>query len=803
MSGRGRLTVCAAAATLLTACALLPLTAGAAWLFQAALLVVVASGVGTVARRVPLARAVTVAAQAAVSVVLLTLTFVPGQALLGLVPGPRAIAAFGQLLGHGVQDVGQYAIPAPVTPGIRLLLVGGVVVIGLAVDALAVTYRSAAPAGLPLLALYSVASGLGQAGGHWLLFLCAAGGYLLLLLAEGRDRLSRWGRVFGRAPLPSGYATASPAAVSAAVAPVRTGRRIGAVVLGIALVAPALLPAMDGGLLVRARDGGLGGGGTITAINPLVSLQNSLNQPDDREVLRYRTSSDDAQDMYLRIITLDTFDGTSWKAAQRHVTDVPGTLPPPAGLNSAVQADPVDTSFSAAQGYAQNYLPMPYPASRVQVSGDWRFEPEGRTLVGDRGQTTSGLQYEVTSLQVQPTAQQLADAGPAPAAIEQQYTQVPDTLPAIVKDTAEQVTSGATNAYEQAVKLQDWFTTAGGFTYDTRVAEGSGTDAIVRFLRDKRGFCVHFAFTMAAMARTLGIPARVDVGFVPGTEQPDGSWTVGLKDAHAWPELYFQGVGWTRFEPTPSRGTAPGYTRVDSTSPGPGGAAAPHGGSTALPTPGASASSRCAAGPHHVTGCDNQSQITTGGPGGGAGLGDGTLPVLVAAAVVLVAGAVPMLWRARVRAVRLAAGGGKRWKAGKGDEAGEHAGRTLAAWRELLDTAWDYGVRPDASETPRAAAGRLIREAGLSGAGAESVQRVAVAVEQVLYAPRPGSAEGLADDVRQVRGALRASAGLRVGARAVLAPRSTVQVVRQVSQRCAAQSRTWRVMLGRVLARHA
>ncbi len=58
---------------------------------------------------------------------------------------------------------------------------------------------------------------------------------------------------------------------------------------------------------------------------------------------------------------------------------------------------------------------------------------------------------------------------------------------------------------------------SGGFRYDTEVQVGSGSDAIARFLRDKEGFCVHFSFAMAAMARTLGIPARVAVGFTPGT----------------------------------------------------------------------------------------------------------------------------------------------------------------------------------------------------------------------------------------------------------------------------------------------
>src|ERR1700760_4315390 len=102
-------------------------------------------------------------------------------------------------------DVGDFAIPAPVTPGIRILLVGGVLVIALAVDATAVTYNSAAPAGLPLLALYSVAAGLADGGTQWLYFVVAAAGYLLLLLAEGRDRLSRWGRVFGGAPPPNSW----------------------------------------------------------------------------------------------------------------------------------------------------------------------------------------------------------------------------------------------------------------------------------------------------------------------------------------------------------------------------------------------------------------------------------------------------------------------------------------------------------------------------------------------------------------------------------------------------------------------
>ncbi|MEV6397610.1 transglutaminaseTgpA domain-containing protein, partial [Streptomyces sp. NPDC051907] len=237
MSGRGRLALCAFAATLMAAGALLPLVDPATWMLQAAFLLALQSGAGALARRAPLARPLTVAVQALTTLLLLTVVFAREQALLGIVPGPEAVQHFSDLLSAGGDDVGRYAIPAPATEGIRLMVVGGVLIIGLAVDALAVTYRAAAPAGLPLLALYSVAAGLSGGGASWLWFLLAASGYLVLLLSEGRDRLSQWGRVFGGAP-PGQSRTAGglDAAGGRALAPARSGRRIGALAQGVALV---------------------------------------------------------------------------------------------------------------------------------------------------------------------------------------------------------------------------------------------------------------------------------------------------------------------------------------------------------------------------------------------------------------------------------------------------------------------------------------------------------------------------------------------------------------------------------------
>ncbi|MGW0117444.1 transglutaminase family protein [Streptomyces sp. NPDC003327] len=778
MSGRARLTLAAWGATLMAAGALLPLVKPATWIFTAAFVLGLLSGVGTLTRRVPLARPLTLLAQVGVAVLALTPVFAREQAVLWLIPGPEALAHAAELFRAGADDVSRYAIPAPDTEGIRLMLVGGVVTIGLLVDALAVTFRRAAPAGLPLLALYSVAAGLSGGGAGWLWFLLAASGYLLLLLAEGRDRLSQWGRVFGGAQR-SGRPGSAAGSGGPAFAPVRTGRRIGAVAMGIALVVPLALPGLTGGLFGGAGENGPGSGkgGTISAVNPLVSLQENLRQQEDREVLRYRTNAEDTSGMYLRLVALDQFDGTSWKSSVRPIEDVPDLLPFPEGLAQGVRAPEVTSNFVASEAYEQKWLPMPYPAARVDIQGRWRYEPAGRMLVGDDKQTTSGARYQVVSLDVRPTAGQLAAAGPAPERLRREYTKVPESLPEDVRAQALRITRGAENDYEQAVKLQDWFAREGGFRYDVEVESGTGVKAISRFLKDKEGFCVHFSFTMAAMARTLGIPARVAVGFMPGTTQTDGSLSVGIRDAHAWPELYFEGVGWTRFEPTPSRGAAPEYTRSTTPSGSATGPAQPQPSVSAQPSVAPSASESCPPQLRRLGEC---------GPDAAAGAassdGGGTNPLLVllivlGAVVVLALPLLPMLWRSRVRARRL------------------RSGDALAVWAEINDTAWDYGVEPDESRTPRTTAARLVRRGELRGESAEAVHRVARAVEETLYAPSPRAVAGLAGEAERVRGGFHAAAGRGARARARFAPRSAVRVRWAVSARWSTTTTTWSTRL--------
>jgi hypothetical protein len=125
----------------------------------------------------------------------------------------------------------------------------------------------------------------------------------------------------------------------------------------------------------------------------------------------------------------------------------------------------------------------------------------------------------------------------------------------------------------------------------------------------------------------------------------------------------------------------------------------------------------------------------------------------------------PLLWRSRLRAARL--GGGR----------DRPEGPALSAWREVIDTGWDYGVPPDDSETPRRAMARLVAAGGLTGRAAEAAGALATAVEQTLYAPHPRPAQGLADEVHRVRSGLHAAASRRTRLRARLLPRSSVRLV--------------------------
>jgi hypothetical protein len=289
---------------------------------------------------------------------------------------------------------------------------------------------------------------------------------------------------------------------------------------------------------------------------------------------------------------------------------------------------------------------------------------------------------------------------------------------------ADRITKGKTSAYDKAVALQAWFHRPGNFIYSVRANSGTGASALARFLKTtKTGSCQQFAFGMAVLARLVGIPSRVVVGFTQGTFAGHDTWRVETSDAHAWPELYFSGAGWLGFEPTPpSQGGQPG--QGTATVPAysdpqhfPGGASHPRAGQNpGGPAPAPSPSHSAAGLPGKLT---NQGA----GPSG-PGTSRGSDPVPIGAlAIALLAGLLltPGMTRVAVRRWR--------WRRARDDVTRAHV-----AWRELCDDLADHRISWPASESPRALARRITGSLGLAGAEREALARVACAEERASYA---------------------------------------------------------------------
>jgi hypothetical protein len=137
-----------------------------------------------------------------------------------------------------------------------------------------------------------------------------------------------------------------------------------------------------------------------------------------------------------------------------------------------------------------------------------------------------------------------------------------------VRQLAEKVTEGAKTPYDKAVAIKDFLR---GFKYSLTVKPPpNGIDGVDWFLfQEKQGFCTNYASAMVIMLRSVGVPARLAIGYLPGEfDEASGTFIVRAKDYHAWSEVYFPKYGWIAFEPTASTRfeedlTTPGDTRGD------------------------------------------------------------------------------------------------------------------------------------------------------------------------------------------------------------------------------------------------
>jgi len=726
--------------------ALSPVFRPGAWWGPAALVTAVVVGGGAWLRAMRLPAVVSLVAPVLAAVVGIGLAFTQSGFVAGLLPTEGALRTLEALARGGARSIAMGAAPLDVDRPVAFLLLLGVAALAFLVDALTFVARAPAVAGVPLfwvLAVAPIVGGGADAG----TFVLAAAAYAFLLRAGLRRRSA--------AVVPAPAARSAPAGAAHRVA---GGRAVvlAAVAIAGGLVLPLGMPAALPTLPALFGGGGPGASGS-GGLNPIVALEDDLRGRTDVPVLTY--TSTEERPSYLRSAVLTSFDETTWQPRPfRLNTDrTPERMGRPPGLTSGVETASVTTAVEFTDS-ASRWLPVPYPARSVEgLNGAWYWEPAALT-VQSREASTAGQRYTVDSVAVLPTREQLAAAGRAdPQGLSEELDLTRRGVPESLIAVANEVTAGSTTDYERAVALQDYFR-SGAFDYSEQAPvqggyDGSGPELVARFLEERSGYCIHFSSAMALLARVVGIPSRVAVGYTNGDRTGDERnglpvWEVAGGDAHAWPELYFESVGWVPFEPTPGRGSVPEYAAPEAAEPGADDIAP-----EAAPSTGPAADART---PRDEALALGAGAAADDGAGGGAG----------AALLVALALFAPALARAGVRGGRLL-----RLRTGRGT--------ATDAWREVQDAALDLGMPGPSSDTPRAFAGRLAAAPGLGDPERAAVARVRAAFERDRFG-RPGAgapaslppADGaaLAADASLVTAALAADAPLRVRVGAALLP---------------------------------
>lgn len=671
------------------------------------------------ARFAPLIQAVAwIAATTGIHTLFAAVGRLPGpSSLLGVVPTPRLLTDMPPLLSAAATQLTESA--APVDPGAPLtfVLIAAAGLLALVLDVLAVAVRlpvAAIAAAVAVWILPPAITGIGTGMPQILVLLGAA---LLLLYVDRRRRSP------GDARPVQGAALAAFAVVAALV------------------VAP-LLPQPTGSLR---------GPGAPTRIDASLDLGDDLRRVGDADVLRY-VLNEGEEAPYLRVATLSSFTGAGWEPDEGTALPVGDAVPAAVDAEAPEGSELVSLDIEVLN-LEGPLLPVPYPLAALDgVSRDWRLSDVNGTVTGGEA---AGETYTAAAVVPRPTreaAQATTATIPSPGieGLAGDTLSLPRSpLLGRVADAAAGVVAGEANDYDRLVALQSWFR-GGEFAYSLDAPvddgfDGSDLDAMASFLDRQEGYCVHFASTFAVMARTLGMPSRVVVGYLPGVR--GGEWlgqeavyTVRASQLHAWPEVYFRGIGWVPFEPTPGLGDATSF--LPEAIAGDGAGAQPTPVAPALPTPTTSAAPSLP--PEDVP----------GGSGDGSTAYDwGWLVPVGWAAGIAALLAVPGVARALLRGRRLRA-------AARGD--------APAAWRELADTLVDAGEEVHAHDSPRALAARVAAAPGLS---TEVLDPLVDGIEAASYGP-PGvrATRDLAVPLRIIRRAILPTPLAR--AAALVAPRS-------------------------------
>ena len=259
---------------------------------------------------------------------------------------------------------------------------------------------------------------------------------------------------------------------------------------------------------------------------------------------------------YWRAKSYDTYTGERW----RNTVAIPQTFNP----NNFNMTFPEDAERWIANFEIVAATPMSTllsPAQPLWVSrpaqAETAMNPDGtEDLTAFRATPAlrPGEVYEVRASISNATISSMRAAGTDyPSWVTDRYLQLPSTVTPRTRELAQQVTAGLENPYDKAMAITNYLRST--IAYSEVVPEKPPRqDPVDWFLFDiKQGFCNYYATAEIVMLRSLGIPARWAVGYAQGEKIDDNTYVVRQREAHAWPEVYFPGLGWVEFEPTASQ----------------------------------------------------------------------------------------------------------------------------------------------------------------------------------------------------------------------------------------------------------
>jgi transglutaminase-like putative cysteine protease len=781
VTGRRRLGLVAAGATLLSAAPLSAIFENWTWLVDCIIAVGLIAGAAMLARTLRAPLWAQVLGMMGALLLVLTWMFPSKQEVLALLPTPATFARFGELLATAGQDSRSYGVPVPDLDGLLFVTVFGVGSVAIVVDLLTVGLRRPALAGLPMLAIYSVPVAVYVDSVPVMPFVVGAIGFLWLLVADNVDRVRRFGRRFTGDGRDVDVWEPSPLAAA--------GRRLTVIGVAAAVLLPLAVPGLTTGLLSRLTQVGTGDGlgagpGGNGRVNMFANLSGNLSQSAIQEWARVSTT--EADPFYLRFGVADVLtergfaDRTpSGNAVTRGLPDVP-TAPDASyqRYHAIVQISP---------NFKMPFAPLYATTTGIsQLNSAWFYDPNLQVVYSKRS-TIKNRRYEFDYVRAKYSPDALRDAPSLGVddPIRTQFTTVPADDAVISKVT--DLVTGERNDYDKVRAIYESFSKDNGFSYALQTAPtGTAGSDVAAFLKNKVGFCQQYAAAMAWMVRQAGIPARVAFGFTRGGSRADNAYILTNKNLHAWTEVYFAGFGWVPFDATPAASVvgssrtdwAPDSDRVQPTASA----------STTAATPGANQSAYVPGADRPERGDLNNAIPDAAGPTNPAGLSSGALLTDGLAALLLVLLMVPAVRRVLVRRRRKHAtvapqrivtdtepgSPGERGMVVTTVETVRARQDAHAAWDELVDTMIDYDVLVDPTETPRHTAQRIIDETALDGPPADAARLLGAAEERARYARQPLQGGELTPALGQVRKALAGACTRRTRLRAVLFPPSVL-----------------------------